>query len=65
MKIMRSADMHGVRVILIKHFYIIIVCLATVFLKQHSVVDVIGAIILYIVLYIFIYVIDYSCLKKA
>ena len=43
----------------------ILICLATVFLKQHSVVDVIGAIILYIVLYIFIYVIDYSCLKKA
>lgn len=43
----------------------ILICLATVFLKQHSVVDVIGAIILYIVLYIFIYVIDYSRLKKA
>ena len=43
----------------------ILICLATVFLKQHSVVDVIGAIILYIVLYIFIYVIDYSRFKKA
>ena len=43
----------------------VLICLATVFLKQHSVVDVIGAIILYIVLYIFIYVIDYSRFKKA
>ena len=43
----------------------ILICLATVFLKQHSVVDVIGAIILYIVLYILIYVVDYSRFKKA
>ena len=43
----------------------ILICLATMFLKQHSVIDVIGAIILYIILYIFIYVIDYSKFKKA
>ena len=41
------------------------ICLSTVFLKQHSVTDVVGGIVLYIILYIFIYVIDYSRFKKA
>lgn len=43
----------------------IAICLSTVFLKQHSVVDVLGGILLFILLYIFIYVIDYKKFKKA
>lgn len=38
----------------------ILICLSTVFLKQHSFLDVLGAIILTSVLYIAIYVLDYN-----
>lgn len=38
----------------------ILICLSTVFLKQHSVLDVLGATILTLVLYIAIYVLDYT-----
>jgi len=44
----------------------ILICMSTVFLKQHSVIDVLGGTILMIILYIFIYVLDYSKIfKKA
>lgn len=38
----------------------ILICMSTVFLKQHSILDVIGAFILMGILYILIYVVDYS-----
>lgn len=38
----------------------ILICLSTVFLKQHSVLDVLGAVILTLVLYIAIYALDYT-----
>ena len=38
----------------------ILICLSTVFIKQHSLIDVAGAIIMMIVLYVGIYVLDYS-----
>lgn len=37
-----------------------LICISTVFLKQHSFLDVTGAVILMIVLYVAIYVVDYS-----
>lgn len=38
----------------------IFICLSTVFLKQHSILDVIGASVMMVILYIGIYCIDYS-----
>ena len=38
----------------------ILICLSTVFIKQHSLIDVTGAIVMMIVLYVAIYVLDYS-----
>lgn len=38
----------------------ILICLSTVFLKQHSVLDGIGAVILSAIIYIFIYKINYN-----
>ena len=38
----------------------ILICLSTVFIKQHSLIDVAGAIVLMIVLYVGIYVLDYN-----
>jgi len=35
------------------------ICLATMFLKQHSVVDVLGAIIMFIIMYILVYVLKF------
>lgn len=40
------------------------ICLSTMFLKQHSIVDVVGAIVMFIVLYIAIYVVKYKKIKK-
>ncbi len=59
----KAMDGHNL-IKLISSVLCVLICLATVFLKQHSVIDVIGAITLYIVLYIFIYVVDYSKLKE-
>lgn len=42
----------------------IAIILSTVFLKQHSVLDVIGAIILYTALYLVIYIPDWKCFKN-
>ena len=42
----------------------ILICMSTVFLKQHSITDVIGGIILMAVLYILIYIPDYKKLLK-
>ena len=42
----------------------ILICMSTVFLKQHSITDVIGGIILMAVLYILIYIPDYEKLLK-
>lgn len=38
----------------------ILICLSTVFLKQHSILDVTGAVVMMILLYVLIYVLDYS-----
>lgn len=42
----------------------ILICLSTVFLKQHSVTDVIGGLALMGILYVLIYVVDYSRIFK-
>lgn len=39
------------------------ICLSTVFLKQHSVVDGLYAIVLACIMYVFVYYIDYSSIK--
>ena len=41
-----------------------LICLSTVFIKQHSVTDVAGAIILTAIMYIILYVVDYSRIFK-
>lgn len=38
----------------------VLICLATVFLKQHSVFDVLCAIVLSVIMYVFVYIPDYS-----
>lgn len=38
----------------------ILICLSTVFLKQHSVIDVVGAVIMMAVIYVVLYVVDYN-----
>lgn len=40
------------------------ICLSTMFLKQHSIIDVIGAIALYIILYVIIYIPDWKLFKS-
>lgn len=40
------------------------ICLSTVFLKQHSIIDVIGGIALYLILYIIIYVPEWKFFKN-
>lgn len=40
------------------------ICLSTMFLKQHSIIDVIGAIILYVVMYVIIYIPDWKLFKS-
>ena len=42
----------------------ILICMSTIFLKQHSVLDVIGGFALMAVMYVFIYVIDYKKIIK-
>ena len=42
----------------------ILICMSTIFLKQHSVIDVIGGFALMAVMYVFIYVIDYKKIIK-
>lgn len=44
----------------------VLICMSTVFLKQHSILDVFGGIILSIIMYAFVYIPDYSrVLKKT
>ena len=50
-------------VVLMSLILCILICLSTLFLKQHSIVDVIGAFILMGIMYIALYVIDYSKLR--
>lgn len=38
----------------------ILICLSTVFLKQHSIIDVIGGIGLMLVMYVLVYMVDYK-----
>lgn len=40
------------------------ICMSTVLIKQHSLSDVIGAVILMIIMYILVYVVDYSHIFK-
>lgn len=40
------------------------ICMSTVLIKQHSLTDVIGAVILMIIMYILVYVVDYSRIFK-
>lgn len=42
----------------------VLICMSTVFLKQHSIVDVFGAFALMCFMYIILYVVDYSKLRK-
>lgn len=42
----------------------ILICMSTLFLKQHSVTDVLGGIALMAILYVLIYVVDYSRIFK-
>lgn len=42
----------------------VLICLSTVFLKQHSVLDGLGGILLSGVMYILVYKVDYSFLHK-
>lgn len=48
----------------ISFLLMILICLSTVFLKQHSVLDGICAVILCMVMYLLIYVPDYEKIKK-
>lgn len=43
----------------------VLICLSTMFLKQHSVVDVLGGCILSLVMFLLIYVADYSTLRRT
>ncbi len=43
----------------------ILICLSTVFLKQHSVLDVIGGIVLACVMYTFVYLLDYRAIRRS
>lgn len=41
----------------------VLICLSTLFLKQHSIIDLIGGIVLYIILYMIIYLPDWKLFK--
>lgn len=42
----------------------ILICASTVFLKQHSLLDVAGGILLAGIMYVFVYVIDYQAMRR-
>lgn len=42
----------------------VLICLSTVFLKQHSVLDVIGGLVLASIMYTFVYVLDYRAIRR-
>lgn len=42
----------------------VLICLSTLFLKQHSVLDLLGAVVLYIILYLVLYVPDWKLFRS-
>lgn len=61
----RSKSLRHIKWIQISSFILTVsICMSTVFLKQHSILDVFGAIILSIIMYTFIYLPDRSRLSK-
>jgi len=42
----------------------VLICMSTVFLKQHSILDVLGGLVIAGVMYVFVYVLEFSTVRK-
>jgi membrane-associated phospholipid phosphatase len=65
--IRKSESLRNIKWLQISTFILtVLICMSTVFLKQHSVLDIFGGIILSIIMYAFIYLPDrHRVLKEA